>query len=239
MPSSSSGAVRAGSWHAMSPPGAVKGSRCDTRDPADGPAPLPWLRGRAGTEFSRAVAGQRVYFGQRRDLCRAREEERSDPAAASRGRSPGTRWLWMQRAALQSGQARSAELSAEQCSPRNRGCRSGDPPVQRGLANERGCSGAAAYSMQSAGIVFPAPRLGFIPAIAMYYLTRRCFGEGAGQSIPSSGFCLASEQSIAVVPTLRPCAAAVAFPGRALIPGSRPSAKLLFTPAAGDLIIIS
>lgn len=61
--------------------------------------------------------------------------------------------------------------------------------------------------------------------------------EGAGQSI---AWLLPGKRAERLHgPTLRPCAAAAAFPGIALILGIRPSVKLLFTPAAGDLIIIS
>lgn len=117
------------------------------------------LRERLGTKFSRAGAGQRIYFGQCRGL-RGRAESSAPlpqplPEAASQELDAERAWmqrLWMQRATLQSGHA----LSAPPSSPRTWGCRSGDPPVQRGLANERGCTGAAAL-MHSAGIVFLIP----------------------------------------------------------------------------------
>lgn len=115
---------------------------------------------------------------------------------------------------------------------RTSGCPSRDTPVQQGLTNEqRGCC------LRAFRLCLRCAQNPSLPSPWIIYTEMR-FSARSRPEHPQLRVLLAKRAEHHHGPTLQPCAA-VAFPGRALIPGSRPSAKLLFTPAAGDLIIIS
>uniref|UniRef100_A0A8D2NBZ1 Uncharacterized protein n=1 Tax=Zonotrichia albicollis TaxID=44394 RepID=A0A8D2NBZ1_ZONAL len=144
--------------------------------------------------------------------------------------------LSMQRATLQSGQAPSALLIARQGPG---GAAAGSPL----------CSGASQMSAAAPGLLPECiqPALSSLrPAPPGMHPRDRHVLFSSALEMLFAGRSRAEHPQLRVLPgrraehlrapALQPCAA---FPGRALIPGSRPSAKLLLTPAAGDLIIIS